>query len=255
MRGLVACCEGDPVSADEAFAASERLLKKSREPMRQRQTWFVHAETLLAVARLDDADKLARTLERLASDLRDDRGRGWAHYLLGVSALRRGALHEAETYLGQVAPLLNRLGDVLMVLLSNARLAHVQVLQGRYAEAFERAREAAADYSQRRLRHTYAGIDTALLFTAAAASARHLELPHMGRAVWQARVLRRYDAHCFGLTSPAYLAASALWSVAQGSERTGWRRFHAARELAQQRGLLGELLDINAMERAFSETA
>jgi ATP/maltotriose-dependent transcriptional regulator MalT len=224
---------------------AEEFYRKAGEPMGLRSAWTLHAQALLATGQLAGAERLAQQIQTLAEELSDDRGNGWARYLLGYVALRRGELDEAAALFQEGHAFAVRGTDVVGQTISESRLAFVQGAQGKLDEALRSATSAAQMLVQHRLRHQYNAADGVFLAVAALWRLRNGAVSaDVESTVQLVRKKREKVVQILGYVLPFYLAGRAAWLHVNGDEAAGRAGFEEAIALAEERGLYGELHDI-----------
>jgi eukaryotic-like serine/threonine-protein kinase len=243
---------GNAQAHDAEGRLSTELLKDSAEPLRLRQALTVWGEGAIALGRLVEAEALGKRVWQLAEDLNDDRGRGWALYLLGHVAFRRGDYQGAASQLQQAYELLFTRGhDLAYGFTAGTRLALIHLLEGRADDAVSLILKVAPEMAKRRLRHLSCPADGVLLLAAAAQLREKQAIDHeLRRAVAKTR-RRGGVATCLKYTLPLFNAGLASWALATGDEPRALAALESAVAAAERHGLVGELYDVHCVAAAF----
>jgi tetratricopeptide (TPR) repeat protein len=248
LHALSAACHADARGALAEVAQAEALLQRTHEPWRLRQLLAVRGDMEWCLGDLAAADRTADKGLRLAAELHDGRGRGWALYIKGKVASRCGHSDEAHRLLETAATHAEQSGDVTYRLNCEASRAFDLLLAGRLEEATALSAAAAREYAARRLVDPVQPADGIFLAAAGLTLARDRPAsPALLREVTRVRVLRWHRARCMGLTRPMFWAGSAAVEQALGRPRRALALFDQAARTARTAGVLGTLLDVHAL--------
>jgi tetratricopeptide (TPR) repeat protein len=245
-QGMSSSYAGDVAAALDDFSAAEQILARTDESLKLRQVVGLSAELLLCLGQFDAAEEGALRVFRIAEEVQDQRGRGWALLILGQIEHRRGNSDRAKELLGSAVSWSEASGDANYRDQANGYLAFVHLLKGDVDEAL-----ALADDASIRLLKGAHRLTDGVLFAAAASKIRRdgsLSRPLRARVrsvlIWGPR-----RAHAARLTKPFYLAGKAALDIAKGNIQRGLAKLEAARALASSLGLAGELVDVLALAK------
>ena len=247
MRAMSYHCKGDPTSAVVHTGRAEALLQRSSEPLRVRQAWTIHGEALAALGRYEQMIEVSQDLERLARELEDDRGLGWARYLEGHGRWRRGQHEIGLVRLRDSVRLQAKTGDLANGMAAMGRFVLALTLSGNLSEAIEHGREGAMTLIDKKLRNPACTLHGAFITAAAAAHARSELDRSLRKGVRKAIAAGRRYTTSMLLTRPAYLAGLGAWEQAHGNRDAAMRHFEDAAALAREQGSVGELADVEAV--------
>jgi tetratricopeptide (TPR) repeat protein len=245
--GMSLSYSGDAAGALDEYFQAEQILARTDESLKLREVVALCAESLLCTGQFDAAEERALRLLRIAEEVQDARGRGWALSILGQTENRRGNCDRAKELLVMAASSSAASGDVNFTDQSNGYLAFVHALRGDVDQALTLA----ADACVRGLPGPHRLSDGAF-FAAAALKLRRdgvLPRPFRLRLLSMASSAPR-RARAARLTEPLSLAGRAALDIAKGHIHRGFAKLEAARALASSRGLAGELVDVLALAKA-----
>jgi tetratricopeptide (TPR) repeat protein len=246
-QGMSSSFAGDVAVALDEFSAAEQILVRTDESLKLRQVVALSAELLLCAGQFDAAEERALRVFRIAEEVQDQRGRGWALLILGQIENRRGNSDHAKELLRIAVSWSEASGDANYKDQANGYLALIHALGGDVDEAFALA----SDASIRLLKGAHRLTDGAFFAAAALKIRRDGALPRPLRA--RVRSVARWAplrARRARLTEPFFLAGKAALDIAKGNIRRGLAKVDTARALATSRGLAGELVDILALAKA-----
>ena len=189
---------------------------------------------------------------KVADQLTDNRGRGWALTIMGTAASRLGKA-EAQGMLREAIAWSEEGSDLQNQVVTCARLSHVLAMEGQLEEALTLGWRAASQTHMRRLRHTTSVAYGAFLTAAALCRLADVSLDDEAERL-VALTLKRGKAYsrCMVCTAPHYHAGVGAWQLAMGKRGQAVASFSAASQLAERYGLDGELHDVHAIgHRAF----
>jgi tetratricopeptide (TPR) repeat protein len=243
LRSLAWATQGHPLQHWELARAASALLVK--EPLRAREAWVIEADALIEMGRLEEAEERAHEMQDLCEQLADEVGLGYAHYLFGHMAARRGQYDEACASLSAAMEHSRRGGDVAFELTSGARLALERALHGETEAAVTEALRFAEKYRAKRLRH-YSTVTDGVFLAAAALHWQQRGEPDrdLRRHVSRFRRGRKRFVQKLRYVAPLFLAGSAACDIAGGKIRAGRRGFVTAVRFAERYSLTGELYDV-----------
>jgi tetratricopeptide (TPR) repeat protein len=238
----------------ETFRAV-RLLAGSDEPMRLRQAWSLRGESLVLLGAVDAAEVYGWKTLRLAEELADHRGRGWALSLLGHAASLRGLHAEAAALYADSAASAERGADIAFALAARGSRALNLAFAGELGEALSLARASAMETARRGFHYPGAIAYAAFAIVAGLKQLRDGRLDAAARRdIWRIRLL--HGKRCLSVASSAgpYLAGLGCQAMATGHLQRGRRLFAAACRLSEDRGLFGPLCRIHQVAaRCFPE--
>ncbi len=248
MRGMVHGFLGDAHANMEAQLRGERLLGLCPETLRLRQTWFQRADALLVAGDFTKVQGLATQVMELATDLKDERSRGWGLLLQGMLDFRLGKGEGALTMLEQAADTCQRGGDLNYELVAASRHGFALACHGKLEQAVAVTLDAAQAFNNKNLRNPTAAVDGAFL---AAAGLLYLRdgrwSPSIARAVRHYERWGFFNAYCFKYSTPLYEAGRAVCSFARGKDQQGSQHLSRAIAHCEQHLLWGELLDVHRL--------
>ncbi len=242
LRSMIHGAAGRPALHSEIARQAEALLENSPEPMRLGQAWFVNAEALLFMGRVDAATRLATRLLHLAEEVKDVRGHGWAEHQLGRIAAWHGDYAKAIEHQRKSIDLLDKGGDAITRLMATARLTLLLALVGELDEAVELGLKGSEEQARLQLRHPSCVIDGATL-AAAALKRRRDGTDDRSLASEVAKVKKRGAplAKALRYGEPLYRVGCGAWDVACGKTKTGEAEIARGLEVAEQHELFGEI--------------
>lgn len=250
LKAMTYADEGKLAAHVETARVAAVLIDQAGESLRARQALIVHCEGLIEAGRLAGATKVAHRILEMTEHLRDERGLGWAHSLLGQIASCRGDHEAAVQHLRRAVTVVGSVqANVTSRLAAGARLALELALGGETLTALLTSRDDAREYRVRRMRHPRTVCDGAFLVSAALHRQAAGWCPDgVDEDVVRVRRSRAEYAGRHRYTLPLFLAGGAAWDIASGRDVAGGRRgLQHAVEVAREMGLVFAMHDVRAV--------